>query len=105
MQLVGLVRSAGAKLKQKAGVTLNGICPGPVLTGIDAYMIAHIPKDKMTPIQLVMYAFDKCIDEDITGAIIECSNKDMYLRDPVDYCDETARFLSVDLIKGAVFQD
>ncbi len=76
-----------------------------MLTGIDADMMAHIPKDRMTPIQLLMDAFDKCIDEDITGTIIECSNENMYLRDPIDYCDETARFLSVDLIKGAAFQD
>ncbi len=73
------------------------------MTGIDADMLKHIPENCRTPIQLLMDAFDKCIDEDISGAVIECSNEKMYLRDPVDYCDECARFLSVDLTKAAVF--
>ncbi|KAK5222244.1 hypothetical protein LTR72_006501 [Exophiala xenobiotica] len=95
----------GARLLKSDGIALNAICPGPVMTGIDADMLKHIPEDCRTPIELLMHAFDKCIDEDISGAVIECSNKNMYLRDPVDYCDECARFLSVDLTKAAVFHE
>ncbi|EXJ57749.1 uncharacterized protein A1O5_12539 [Cladophialophora psammophila CBS 110553] len=101
--VIGLVRSAGQRLLKSEGITLNAICPGPVLTGIDADMLKHIPKDCLTPIQLLMDAFDMSIDEGISGAVIECSNKKMYLREPVDYCDECARFLSVDLTKAEVF--
>lgn len=58
------------------------------MTIIDANMMKHIPEDYRTRIELLLDAFDKCIDEEISGAVIECSNKNMYMRDPVDFCDE-----------------
>lgn len=83
---------------------LNAICPGPIPTGIDADMLKHIPRANLTPIRLLIDGFDRCIDEPISGKIIECSNEKIYYRDPVEYCDECARFLSVDLVKGDVFK-
>ncbi|KIV77299.1 hypothetical protein PV11_09106 [Exophiala sideris] len=91
---IGLVRSAGPRLLKTDGITLNAICPGIVMTGIDAEAMKIIPERYHTPMKLLMDAFDKCIDEDISGAVIEISSKEIYLRDPVDYCDETCRFLS-----------
>ncbi|KAL1615743.1 hypothetical protein SLS56_011713 [Neofusicoccum ribis] len=101
--IVGLVRGAATKLLRDENVTLNTICPGPVDTGIavenhvylsrvKSYTV--IPRDKLTQLSVICAAYDKPIDENITGQAVECSNTTFYLRPAIEYADDCARSLS-----------
>ncbi|EOD43914.1 putative 15-hydroxyprostaglandin dehydrogenase protein [Neofusicoccum parvum UCRNP2] len=96
--IVGLVRGAATKLLRDENVALNAICPGPVDTGIDPGMDAVIPRDKFTPLSVICAAYDKLIDENITGQAVECSNTTFYLRPAIDYADDCSRFLNEEIL-------
>lgn len=55
--------------------------------------------EKFTPMRLLVEALERCIDNDMGGQVIECSVKDIYLRDPVEYANENARFLIEDMTR------
>ncbi|GME37610.1 related to 15-hydroxyprostaglandin dehydrogenase (NAD(+)) [Neofusicoccum parvum] len=92
--IVGLVRGAATKLLRDENVTLNTICPGPVDTGIAPGIDTVIPRDKLTQLSVIRAAYDKLIDENITGQAVECSNTTFYLRPAIEYADDCARSLS-----------
>ncbi|KIW95799.1 uncharacterized protein Z519_02863 [Cladophialophora bantiana CBS 173.52] len=95
--IVGLVRASSFKLLQTESLTINAICPGPVDTGISDIMKKVVPAEHFTPMSVVLGAFEKFVEENVTGQVAECSNKTFYLRDPVDYSDDNSRFLIEDM--------
>ncbi|KIY01264.1 uncharacterized protein Z520_02816 [Fonsecaea multimorphosa CBS 102226] len=97
--IVGLVRAASHGLRKNEDITINTICPGPVDTGISEEMKKVVPGHRWTPMSVVLGAFEKFLDEEITGQCAEASNKQFYLRDVVEYSDENAEFLIEDMKK------
>jgi len=59
-----------------------------------------VPAEMYTPLELVVKAAEKLWDEDLTGQVIECSNKQFYVREQVDYADDNARGLMDDMHKA-----
>ncbi|KAL1615260.1 hypothetical protein SLS56_011884 [Neofusicoccum ribis] len=102
--IVGHVRGAATKLLRDENVTLNTICPGPVDTSIDSGMDTVIPRDKFTQLSVICAAYDKLIDENITGQAVECSNTAFYLRPAIEYADDCARFLNEDMLDVEKFE-
>ncbi|KAK5222257.1 hypothetical protein LTR72_006514 [Exophiala xenobiotica] len=99
--IVGLVRASSHKLRKTESITINTICPGPVDTGISEQMKKVVPEERFTPMSVVLGAFEKFLDEDITGQVAEASNKQFYLRLPVEYADENSEFLVEDMKRFA----
>lgn len=90
------------KLRADEHITLNAICPGPVNTGISPDMIKVVPLEKMTPIKLVIDAFEKFIDDDsLSGVICETSNENIYFREHLEYSDDNAKDLNQDMLNAA----
>lgn len=100
-QIVGLVRASSFKLRKHESITINTICPGPVDTGISDIMKKVVPEEHFTPMSVVIEAFKKFVDEDITGQVAEASNTQFYLRDPVAYSDTNSEFLIEDMKRFA----
>ncbi|KAH9207916.1 hypothetical protein DL95DRAFT_415240 [Leptodontidium sp. 2 PMI_412] len=98
--VIGLVRAAAPKIFEDEHIALNAVCPGPVDTNINPDFHKVVPIDLFTPMEVVLGAFDKCIDEDITGQAIECSNKSFYLRDHIGFKDDASRTLVEDMAKN-----
>ncbi|CZR68757.1 related to 15-hydroxyprostaglandin dehydrogenase (NAD(+)) [Phialocephala subalpina] len=103
--LVGLCRAAGPRLYSSENITLNCVCPGPVDTGISPGMQKLVPEEHMTPMDVVVSAFDKFLSEDITGQVAECSGTEVFIRQPVEYSNDTARFLNQDMLKPKKFDN
>ncbi|KAH6662484.1 hypothetical protein B0J14DRAFT_707596 [Halenospora varia] len=101
--IVGLIRSAAPKIHRDEGITLNAIAPGPVDTGINPNMHLVVPPEHMTPMKTLLDAFDKFIDEDITGEIAECASDGIYLRKHVDFANGSAKFLNEDMFNEEKF--
>ncbi|KAK7415659.1 hypothetical protein QQX98_005691 [Neonectria punicea] len=95
--VVGLLRSASYKLRKNESIALNVICPGPVNTSISDVLKDVVPNEYFTTISVILDALGKVLENDIAGQVLECSSQEFYLREPVDYCDESARFLLQDM--------
>lgn len=76
---------------------LNIVAPGPVDTPISEITKKSVPIEQFTPMSLLVQSLDRFLDEDITGKVIECSNKNMYIREPVEFADENAKILISDM--------
>lgn len=96
---MGLTRSSSQKLRRDESITINVISPGPVDTAIskDKEMQKVVPTERFTPLELVVRAAEKILDEDITGQVLECSNQKYYSRQPVDFSDDNTRTLMEDM--------
>lgn len=93
------------KLRDDENITLNAICPGPVNTGISPDMVKVVPLEKMTPVKLVIDAFEKFIDDDsLSGEICETSNENMYFREHLEYSDDIAKQLNKDMLNAAMMK-
>lgn len=56
----------------------NAIAPGPVDTPISAEMKKHVAPEKFTPMNHLVDALDMILDsKDMTGEVIECTNKEV----------------------------
>lgn len=84
-------------MRKNESIALNIICPGPVNTAISDVLKEVVPTEHFTTISVILDALDKVLDNDFTGQVLECSSQEFYLREPVDYCDESARFLLQDM--------
>ncbi len=102
---MGLTRAAGRRLQSQDNITLNCVCPGPVDTGISPGMQKLVPQDQMTPMSCVIEAFDKFLEEDVTGQVAECAGSEIILRPQMPYANETARLLNQDMLKGTKFEN
>ncbi|KAF2796702.1 NAD(P)-binding protein [Melanomma pulvis-pyrius CBS 109.77] len=100
---VGLTQAVGLRLRSEEKITVNCICPGPVDTGISPGMQKLVPNEHMTPMSCVIKAFDKFIDEDVTGQIAECSGDKIWIRERLPYSDDTAQFLNQDMLNSKKF--
>ena len=78
-QLVGLVRASSIKLCRDESILINAVGPGPVDTPIAAMLKNFVPAEQFTPMNLMVKALDKIVDEDFTGQVIECTNKNLNL--------------------------
>lgn len=96
---MALVRSSSHKLRHDEAITINAISPGPVDTTISEFMKTVVPPERFTPLELVLQAAERILDEDITGQVFECSNQQYYQRQPVDYADENPKFLIEDMTR------
>lgn len=94
---MGLVRSSSQKLRKTESIALNAISPGPVNTTLSDVMQDLVPVHHFTPLSVIVDALDKILDDDITGQVVECSSQAYYLREPVGYCDGSAKFLLEDM--------
>ncbi|KAJ5174155.1 uncharacterized protein N7482_000032 [Penicillium canariense] len=97
--VIGILRAAAFRLRKKESITLNVICPGPVLTELGNQIREFVPDESFTPMSVILAAFDKFLDEDITGKVAECSNKEVHIREPVDYPNENTKWL-IESMKG-----
>lgn len=102
-KIVGLVRSAAPKIRHDEGITINALAPGPVNTGINPDVRLVVPQEHMTQMKTVLNVVDKFIDEDITGQVAECTSSGFYLRDPIPFANESARFLNEDQLSEDKF--
>lgn len=74
--VVGFVRSYGKHLPREQ-ITLNAICPDVVRTGIskeDFYSVMEA-KGLLVPMELVVQAFEQCLDSSISGETLEIEPK------------------------------
>lgn len=97
--MVGLTRSTSYKLRRDESILINVIAPGPVDTPISEMTKKFVPIEHFTPMSLLIKALDMLIKDDAGGRIVECSNKEFYLRDPVPFSDDNAAFLMEDMIR------
>lgn len=73
---MGFVRSYGKHLPAEQ-ITLNAICPDVLRTGIskeDFYTVMEA-KGLLVPMQLVVQAFEQCLDGSISGETLEVEPK------------------------------
>ncbi|EXJ66328.1 uncharacterized protein A1O5_10480 [Cladophialophora psammophila CBS 110553] len=118
--VLALTRSVGALLYQTDNIAVNCIMPAYVDTGMTpSDVTAMWPKEWITPVSTMVRAYDELISE--TGRVsqdgksdgvdgevkrgqsVECVVERLFYRKPVDYADESQRFLieqSFDLQDG-----
>jgi 15-hydroxyprostaglandin dehydrogenase (NAD) len=54
---------------------------------------------------IILEAFDKFIDENITGQVAEATSLGIVLRKPVEFANESARFLNEDMHDESKFSN
>jgi 15-hydroxyprostaglandin dehydrogenase (NAD) len=114
--VVALSRASGPSLLAADGIAVNCICPAFVMTGIMPEAISDLwPKEYITPHSTIVRAFMELIDETgtveqdglsdgengvvKTGCAVEAVVDKLYYRKPVDFADESQRFLIEDAHK------
>ncbi|KAJ4345201.1 uncharacterized protein N0V89_011330 [Didymosphaeria variabile] len=95
--LVGLARSTGLKLERDESILISVIAPGPVDTPISEITKKYVPAEHFTPMDLMVKALDKVVDERLGGQVLECSNANMYIREPLAFSDDNTKFLIGDM--------
>ena len=93
------MRSTSFKLRRDESILINAVAPGPVDTPISEITKKFVPAEKFTPMKLLVESLDKIIDEDFTGRVIECSNKDISFFEFADFSNENSRFLIEDMTR------
>jgi NAD(P)-dependent dehydrogenase (short-subunit alcohol dehydrogenase family) len=95
--VVGFTRSAGPVFV-KEGITVNCICPGFIPTGLCPPGLLEIwPKEHITPLSTAIKAIDEFLGDDtMTGQAVELSQGDIFFRKPVDYPNESQRWIGED---------
>ena len=114
--LVGLTRSVGARLFAQDNIAVNCVCPAFIDTGlIPPALLEAWPQKWVTPFSTLNRAFSELIDEDgkveqdgksegehgvvKTGQAVEVVVDNLFYRKPVEYPDESQRFLIEESIK------
>lgn len=96
-KLIGLTRSIGPRLREE-GITVNAICPAFVPTGLAPDgLIDLVPKEHITPLSTIVKAFETLIENDeLSGEAVECSQDKLYFRKPVEFPNESQKWLNGD---------
>ena len=87
--VVGFVRSFGKYLPEE-GMTLNAVSPNVVRTNIStgAFYERMESKGLLTPMKVVIDAFEQFLDGDVSGECMEGGpNGDLVRRAPAEYLD------------------
>ncbi|KAF9731753.1 hypothetical protein PMIN06_007676 [Paraphaeosphaeria minitans] len=92
--VVGFVRAAGPILV-KEGITVNAICPAFIPTGLCPPEILPLwPEEHITPLSTVVKAIEAILaDDSLTAETIELSQENIYFRKPVDWANESQRWI------------
>ncbi|USP73243.1 hypothetical protein yc1106_00517 [Curvularia clavata] len=92
--IVGLVRAAGPNFV-KENITVNAICPAFIPTNLaPAVLLESWPKEHLTPMSTVIKAIDAFLaDPKLTGQVVELSLDNIYFRQPVEYVNESQRWI------------
>jgi NAD(P)-dependent dehydrogenase (short-subunit alcohol dehydrogenase family) len=92
--VVGLCRASGPVFV-KEGITVNAICPAFIPTNLCPPEVAkRWPKEHITPLSTVNKAIDAFLaDDTLTGQAVELSQENIYFRKPVDYPNESQRWI------------
>lgn len=64
-----------------------------------------VPDEHMTPMEVVIKAFDMFLKENVTAQVAECAGAEIHIRQPLEYANETARFLNQDMLKPKKFDN
>lgn len=114
--VLALTRAVGVPLLASDNIAVNCICPAYVATPLTSVDVTSLwPPEYVTPISTMLRAYDELIDE--KGAIqqdgksdgqdgvvkagqsVECVVSRLFYRKPVDYADESQRFLIEEAFK------
>jgi 15-hydroxyprostaglandin dehydrogenase (NAD) len=92
--VIGLCRASGPAFV-KEGITVNAICPAFIPTNLCPPEVAkRWPKEHVTPLSTVHNAIDAFLaDDTLTGQAVELSQENIYFRQPVDYPNESQRWI------------
>lgn len=92
--VVGLCRASGPVFV-KEGITVNAICPAFIPTNLCPPEVAkRWPKEHITPLSTVNKAIDAFLaDDTLTGQAVELSQENIYFRQPVDYPNDSQRWI------------
>lgn len=92
--VVGFVRAAGPILV-KEGITVNAICPAFIPTNLCPPEILTLwPKEHITPLSTVIKAIEAILaDDNLTAETIELSQENIYFRKPVEWANESQRWV------------
>jgi hypothetical protein len=85
--------------KKSYGIIVNCIMPGFVITRITIPALVYlVPKQYITCMKTTRKGFDTCFDdtEGKTNEGLECSIDNVYFRKPVDYADESTKWMVED---------
>lgn len=80
-------------------ISVNCILPSFVVTGITIPpLVAVIPKQYITPMETMMEGFDTFLNdvERKTGQVLDISIDKVYFKKPVDYVDDSEKWLVED---------
>jgi 15-hydroxyprostaglandin dehydrogenase (NAD) len=62
-----------------------------------------VPPEHMTPMKTVLDAFDRFLEEDVTGQIAECASDGIYMRKPIEFANGSAKLLNEDMFNEEKF--
>ena len=97
--LIGLTRSLGAQLLGEDNTSLNAILPAFVPTGLAPPGLIEAMEDRghITPMTTILKAYDAILDNgSLTGQTVEVSLQELFWRKPVEYPNESQRWLADD---------
>ena len=79
----------------KEDITVNAICPAFIPTNLCPPQILKLwPQEHITPMETALKAIDAFLHNDrMTGETVELSQENIYFRKPVDYANESQRWI------------
>ena len=94
------MRSVGATFA-KEDINVNAVLPGFVATGLapPSVIEAFEKEGHLTPMSSMLKAYDAFIDssgDELAGQTVEISGEQLYWRRPVEFANESQRFLTED---------
>ena len=97
---MGLVRSVGPTFALE-DINVNAILPGFVATGLAPPYITEAVEHAghLTPMSSILKAYDSFIEtcgDALAGETVEVSGSQLYWRKPVNYANDSQKFLAED---------
>lgn len=94
--LVGLTRSCGPGFA-KEGIFINCIMPAFVPTGLcPPHVLDIFPKEHITPMSIILKAYDKFLDGEMSGQTVEVTLDELHFRTQPEYPNESQRWMGED---------
>lgn len=92
--VIGLVRSL-ALVAAPHNVAINAIAPAIVATNIDANLVETFSEANLTPMSVVLRAFDELMDEELkhNGATVEVCVEGLFYREPIELLSDNLKRL------------
>ena len=97
--LIGLTRSLGKSLLQEDNISLNAILPAFVATGLapPGAIEAIDKRGHLTPMSTILKAYGTFLEDGgMTGQTVEASLDKLFFRMPVEYPNESQRWMAED---------